>query len=43
MTLEEQDLLASLKELLEASQSMTSGSLPSAQELERYLAIREAA
>lgn len=36
MTLEEQDLLAALKELLEASKSMTSGALPSAQDLERY-------
>lgn len=36
MTLIENDLLAALKELLEISLSMTSGRLPSAQELERY-------
>lgn len=32
----EDDLLSALKELLEASLAMTSGKLPSAQELERY-------
>jgi hypothetical protein len=36
MTLIEGDLLAALKELQEASLPMTSGKLPSAQELERY-------
>jgi hypothetical protein len=36
VTLIENDLLAALKELLESSQAMTSGRLPSAQELERY-------
>ena len=36
MTLIENDLLAALKELQEASLAMTSGKLPSAQELERY-------
>ena len=36
LTLIEQDLLAALKELQEASLAMTSGKLPSAQELERY-------
>jgi hypothetical protein len=36
VTLIEDDLFAALKELLEASQAMTSGSLPSASELERY-------
>lgn len=33
----EDDLLAALKELLESSQSMTSGQLPSADEVERYV------
>lgn len=32
----EEDLLTVLKELQEASLAMTSGKLPSAQELERY-------
>ena len=36
MTLVEEDLLAALKELLEASQNMTSGKLPSATDMERY-------
>ncbi len=36
MTLIEDDLLTVLKELQEASLAMTSGRLPSAQELERY-------
>lgn len=36
MTLIEEDLLAALKELLEASLTMTSGKLPSAQDMERY-------
>ncbi|NVN92629.1 MAG: hypothetical protein HXX11_18820 [Desulfuromonadales bacterium] len=43
MTLIKYDLLESLKELLEASQTMTSGKLPSATALERYLrAIKQA-
>ena len=36
MTLIEDDLLTALKELLEASLSMTSGKLPSASDMERY-------
>lgn len=36
MTLIEDDLFAALKELLEASLTMTSGRLPSASDLERY-------
>ena len=36
MTLIEDDLLSALKELLEASLTMTSGSLHTAEELERY-------
>lgn len=36
MTHLEQDLLAALKELYEASSMMTSGQLPSADDLERY-------
>ena len=32
----EDDLLAALQELLEASQAMTNGSLPSGSALERY-------
>ena len=36
-----EDLLASLQELLEASSAMTSGQLPSATELERYHHARE--
>lgn len=36
MSLVEDDLYAALKELLEAAQTMTSGRLPSANELERY-------
>jgi pterin-4a-carbinolamine dehydratase len=36
VTLLEEDLLAALKELQEASLAMTSGKLPSAQEMERY-------
>ena len=36
MTLIEDDLLTALKELLEASLSMTSGKLPSAIDMERY-------
>ena len=36
MTLIEGDLLTVLKELLEASQAMTSGRLPSADDMERY-------
>ncbi|NVN93225.1 MAG: hypothetical protein HXX11_21885 [Desulfuromonadales bacterium] len=37
MSLAEDDLYAALKELLEASQTMTSGKLPSATNLERYI------
>jgi hypothetical protein len=36
VTLIEDDLLAALKELYEASQAMTNGSLPSATALQRY-------
>jgi hypothetical protein len=36
VTLVEDDLYAALKEMLETSLSMTSGRLPSANELERY-------
>ena len=36
MTLIEDDLLAALKELHEASQAMTSGRLHTAQDMERY-------
>ncbi len=36
-----EDLLASLQELLEASSTMTSGQLPSATQLERYHRARE--
>lgn len=36
-----EDLLAALQELLEASSVMTSGQLPSATELERYHHARE--
>ncbi len=36
MSLLENDLLAALKELHEASLAMTSGRLPTAHELERY-------
>lgn len=36
MTLVEEDLLGALKELLEISQTMTSGSLPSADDMERF-------
>ena len=36
MTLIEDDLLTVLKELLEASQAMTSGRLPSADDMDRY-------
>ena len=36
MTLIEDDLLAALKELSEAALAMTSGRLPTSQELERY-------
>jgi hypothetical protein len=36
LTLVKYDLLEALRELLESSQSMTSGRLPSALELERY-------
>jgi len=36
MTLIEDDLLTVLKELLEASLAMTSGRLPTADEMERY-------
>jgi predicted metal-dependent hydrolase len=37
-----EDLLAALQELLEASSAMTSGQLPSATKLERYRRAREA-
>lgn len=36
LTMMEEDLLTVLKELQEASLTMTSGKLPSAEELERY-------
>ena len=36
MTMLEDDLLAALKELQEASLAMTSGKLPSAGDIERY-------
>jgi len=36
MTMIEDDLLTALKELLEASQAMTSGRLPSGDDFERY-------
>lgn len=36
MSIIEEDLLSALKELLEASLIMTNGSLPSADEFERY-------
>ncbi|GAM08384.1 hypothetical protein OR1_00655 [Geobacter sp. OR-1] len=36
-----EDLLAALQELLEASSTMTSGQLPSATQLERYQRARE--
>jgi pterin-4a-carbinolamine dehydratase len=36
MTLIEDDLLSALKELQEASLAMTSGQLPSSQDIERY-------
>ena len=36
-----EDLLAALQELLDASGAMTSGQLPSATQLERYLRARE--
>lgn len=36
-----EDLLAALQELLEASSVMTSGQLPSASQLERYQRARE--
>ena len=36
MTLIEDDLLAALKELQEASLTMTSGKLPTAADMERY-------
>ena len=36
-----EELLASLQELLEASSTMTSGQLPSATQLERYHRARE--
>ena len=36
-----EDLLAALQELLEASSAMTSGQLPSATQLERYHRARE--
>jgi len=36
VTLIEDDLLAALKELSEAALAMTSGRLPTSQELERY-------
>lgn len=36
-----EDLLASLQELLEASSAMTSGQLPTASQLERYQRARE--
>lgn len=36
MTLIEDDLLSALKELLETSKTMTSGKLPSGDDIERY-------
>jgi predicted metal-dependent hydrolase len=36
-----EDLLAALQELLEASSAMTSGQLPTASQLERYQRARE--
>lgn len=36
-----EDLLAALQELLEASSAMTSGQLPSATQMERYHRARE--
>jgi hypothetical protein len=36
-----EDLLAALQELLDASSAMTSGQLPSASQLERYQRARE--
>lgn len=36
-----EDLLAALQELLEASSAMTSGQLPSATQMERYHCARE--
>lgn len=36
-----EDLLAALQELLDASSAMTSGQLPSASQLERYNRARE--
>jgi len=36
MTIVEEDLLSALKELLEASQTMTSGKVHSASDMERY-------
>ena len=36
-----EDFLAALKELLEASSAMTSGQLPTASQLERYLRAKE--
>jgi hypothetical protein len=36
-----EDLLAALQELLEASSAMTSGQLPSATQLERYQGAKE--
>jgi hypothetical protein len=36
LTLIKYDLIEALKELLESSQSMTNGNLPSANDLERY-------
>ena len=36
MTLIEHDLLAALKELYETSKTMTSGQIPSAENMERY-------
>lgn len=36
-----EDLLASLQELLDASSAMTSGQLPTASQLERYQRARE--
>jgi predicted metal-dependent hydrolase len=36
-----EDLLAALQELLEASSAMTSGQLPTASQLERYQRVRE--
>lgn len=36
-----EDLLAALRELLEASSVLTSGQLPSEKELERYMRARD--